>query len=112
MAEGLEKQFYRIKDVADFLDEAPSTLRFWEKEFPALKPIRSKGGVRLYTPKDIESFRVVKYLLRTKGMRLEVAREQMKNNYRNVSTRVEALNELTELRTELRSLLTALTKRK
>lgn len=108
----LEKQFYRIKDVSDFLDEAPSTLRFWEKEFPNIKPIRSSGGVRLYTARDIENFRIVKYLLRTKGMRLETARDQLKNNYKNVSTRVEALKQLKELRSDLKSLLTALSKRK
>lgn len=108
----LEKQFYRIKDVADFLDEAPSTLRFWEKEFPSIHPIRSSGGVRLYTLKDIEEFKIIKYLLRNKGMRLEAAREQIKGNKKNISTRVEAIEELRSLKTDLKSLMEALKKRK
>lgn len=106
------KNYYRIKDVADFLEEAPSTLRFWEKEFPHLQPKRSTGGARLYTPKDIENFRIVKYLIRTKGMRLEAAREQLRSNPKNVTTRVEALTQLKELKADLEVLLKALNRRK
>lgn len=107
-----DKIYYRIKDVADFLNEAPSTLRFWEKEFPDLKPTRSNGGVRLYTAKDIDNFRILKYLIRTKGMRLEMAKQQLHDNYKNLSTRVEALEELKLLRGELKLMLSALSKRK
>ena len=44
--EELSKQYYKIKEVAEILDVPQSTLRFWEKEFPMIKPIRSSHNIR------------------------------------------------------------------
>ena len=106
------KKYFRIREVAEMLEENASTLRFWEKEFPSLKPMRGSGGSRLYTEKEIETFRIIKYLLRTKGLHISVAREQMKTNSKNITTRIEALNELYEVRDTLKSMLAAFVKRK
>lgn len=107
-----DKLYYKIRDVASFLDENASTLRYWETEFPEIKPKRGEKGARLYTSKDIENLRIVKYLLRTKGMKIEAAREQLQKNSRNLTTRIEALNELNLLKADLEELLGALKKRK
>ena len=55
----LNKRFYRIGDVADILGIPASTLRFWEKEFTIIKPVRNAKNTRLYTPKVIETIKMI-----------------------------------------------------
>lgn len=104
------KSYYRIQDVASFVDENPTTLRYWEKEFNELKPKRGEKGRRLYSPGDIETIRIIKFLLRIKGLHIAAAKEQLRNNYKNISKRAEALLQLTELKSELELLLKSLNK--
>lgn len=110
--EDFGKKYYKIKDVTDFLEENASTLRYWEKVFPQLKPYRSAKGIRYYTTADIELLRIIKFLVHDRGLKIDAAREQLRTNYKNLSKRTEAIAELTELRKELKQLLEALKKRK
>lgn len=105
-----EKLFYSIRDVAEFVGESPSTLRFWETEFKELNPTRTPKGRRQYTPRDLETVRKIKFLLRTKGMHIDAAKEQLRKNNKNISTRTEAMNELEQLKDELKLLLKSLNK--
>lgn len=107
-----EKKYFRIKDVAEFVDEVPSTLRYWEEEFKELKPKRGLKGTRLYTSQDIDTIRKIKFLLRTKGMHITAAKEQLKNNFKNITTRYTVLQELEDVRNDLKQLLSNLSKRK
>ena len=68
--EELSKQYYKIKEVAEILDVPQSTLRFWEKEFPMIKPIRSSHNIRYYRPQDIELLRIIHYLINDKGLKI------------------------------------------
>lgn len=104
----LGKQYYKIKDVAEMLGVQQSTLRFWEKEFDCLNPRRSASNVRYYTPADIEIIRVISYLLRNRGLKLEAAKEQMRHNRGNVSRRIRAIERLENVRDTLSSLLKSL----
>lgn len=104
----LGKQYYKIKDVAEMLGVQQSTLRFWEKEFDCLNPRRSASNVRYYTPADIEMIRVISYLLRNRGLKLEAAKEQMRHNRGNVSRRIRAIERLENVRDTLSSLLKSL----
>lgn len=112
MADDFEKKYYKIKDVAEMLDVAPSTLRYWEREFPYCQPTRSPSNVRYYKPQDIETLRIIRYLVKEKGLRIEAAREQMRLNRHNISRRVEVIDRLTKIRGELKEMLAALNKRK
>ena len=47
------KKYYRIREVAEMLDVPLSTLRYWEQEFPSIRPKRGSKGTRLYTANDI-----------------------------------------------------------
>ena len=105
-----EKKYYKIKDVSEMLDENPSTLRYWESEFNELSPKRTGKGRRLYTSKDIETLRIIKYLLRTKGMHITIAREQMQSNRNNLSKRTEAIVRLEKVRGSLQKLYDSLKK--
>ena len=107
-----EKLYYKIKDVAEMLDIPPSTLRFWEKEFPECSPRRSKTNIRYYTSADIEKLKIIRYLLKDEGLKIEAARERLRHSPDNVSHRVEMINKLEKVRGELENMLAALTKRR
>ena len=98
--------------MAEILDVPQSTLRFWEKEFPMIKPIRSSHNIRYYRPQDIELLRIIHYLIKDKGLKIEAAREQLRSNKHNVSRRVEIIDRLKSVRSELANLLVALGGRK
>lgn len=104
------KTYYRIKDIAEFTGESQSTLRFWEKEFNVLAPKRGGKGRRLYTAGDLETIKKIQFLLRDKGMHISAAKEQLKSNLKNISTKAEALNTLEKLREELVMLHKSLSK--
>lgn len=111
MAE-FDKKYYKIKDVADMLDIVPSTLRYWEQEFPECRPRRSATNQRYYTPENIECLRIIHYLLKVKGLRMDAAKEQLKLNRGNISKRMEIIETLTRTRDDLQEMLDALKKRR
>ena len=108
----LTKSFYKITDVAEMLEVSQSTLRYWEREFPDCAPTRSATNIRYYTPENIEKLRMIHYLLKTKGMKIEAAKRQLQGNKENVSRRLEIIDKLTTVRNELEEMLSALTKRR
>ena len=108
----LDKKYYKIRDVAEMLDVAPSTLRYWETEFPECAPRRSQTNQRYYTPQNIEFLKIIKFLLKDKGLRMEAAKEQLRNNRKNISRQLEVVDLLVKTRTELKEILSALKKRK
>lgn len=108
----LNKKYYKIKDVAEILNVSPSTLRYWETEFPECRPRRSSTNIRYYKPEDIETLKVIQYLLKVKGLKLTAAKEQLRTNRSNISNRVKIIDTLTETRDTLEGMLKALTKRR
>ncbi len=105
----LDKRFYRIGDVAQILQIPASTLRFWEKEFTIIKPHRNAKNIRFYTPKDIETIRMIYYLVKEKGLKLDAAQEQIRRNKDGVSKRFEVVEKLRAIKDELKGLERALT---
>ena len=57
------KLFYSISEVAEMFNVNESTLRFWEKEFPALAPKKAGRGIRQYQQKDISVLKLTKIIL-------------------------------------------------
>ncbi len=110
--EDLDKKYYRIGDVAEFIGVPESTIRYWEQEFTEVSPKRVSRNVRLYTPDDIQTLRIIHYLLKVRGLRIEAAKTQMQVNRKNISRRLKVLDELTEVRDELTVMLKTLGKRK
>lgn len=107
-----DKLYYKIKDVSEMLDIPQTTLRFWEKEFPECSPRRSSTNIRYYTIADIEKLKIIRYLLKDEGLRIEAARERLRQSADNVSRRVEMISKLERVRDELQGMLSALTKRR
>ncbi len=58
-----DKLFYKIGEVSDIAGIEPYILRYWETEFPFLKPTKSKSGHRVYSRKNLELVLQIKHLL-------------------------------------------------
>ncbi|MCM1006000.1 MAG: MerR family transcriptional regulator [Prevotella sp.] len=109
MADKLDKQYYKIKEVADMIGVPQSTLRFWEKEFPnMINPMRSSTNLRYYRPKDIENVKIIHFLIKEKGLKIEAAKAYLRSNAGNVSKVPEVIERLEDVRDELNQLLKAL----
>ncbi len=107
-----DKLYYKISDVADIIGEPQSTLRFWEREFTTLRPKRSEHGTRLYTPKDIEKLRLIRYLIKDKGLKIEAAKQAIRNDQAATIRRFNAVSKLRNIRQSLVELLDALDARR
>ncbi|MBP5498600.1 MAG: MerR family transcriptional regulator [Muribaculaceae bacterium] len=110
MSDSLDKRYYRIGDVAQIIGLPESTLRFWEKEFTIISPKRNAKNTRLYTPKDIETIRMIQYLVKDKGLKLDAAQAMIKRNRDGVSKRFEVVERLKSVKAELENLSEALAK--
>lgn len=108
----LTKNYYRISEVSEILGIPATTLRFWEKEFPQLKPTRNQGKHRYYTPEDVEFLRMVNFLVRDRGMRISAAKEQLRVNSTLISKKVEIISKLEDVSAELKHILASLEKRR
>lgn len=108
MVDSLDKKYYKIREVAEILNIPASTLRFWESQFTIIKPKRNQHGTRFYTPSDIETIRMVYYLVKEKGLKLDAAQEQIRYNHSGVSQKHKAIERLKNVRNELQSMLDAL----
>ena len=91
------KLYYSIGEVSRMLNVNSSLLRFWETEFPNLRPHKNKKGNRYYTEEDIALLRHIYHLTRDCGYTLEGAREQLRT--RPVEDpKMEVIGRLTEVR--------------
>jgi DNA-binding transcriptional MerR regulator len=73
-----DKLYFRIGDVAKLLEVPAYVLRFWETEFPQLKPNKGGTGQRLYRKKDVEMALRIKSLLYDQGYTISGARQVFK----------------------------------
>ena len=73
-----EKLYFRIGEVADLCRLPAYVLRFWETEFPQLKPTKSSTGQRMYRRRDVEHVVRIKQLLYSEGYTIAGAREHLK----------------------------------
>lgn len=96
------KLYYSISEVARMFDLNESTLRYWEKEFPYLKP-KTKGPslVRQYTEKDIEQIRLIYNLVKVRGFKLAAAKKIINNNRDGADRTADVLERLTGIKNEL-----------
>lgn len=110
MKESTSKRYYKISEVVDMTGVVASTLRFWETQFPILTPKRNDKGTRFYTPADIDTVMMIKYLLHDKGLKIEAAREELRINRHGVTRKAEALRRLGSVRDRLQTLIDSLHK--
>jgi DNA-binding transcriptional MerR regulator len=80
-----EKRYYSIGEVAKAFNVQPSLLRFWEKEFKEIQPKKKNSGTRKYTSENILTIQFIYHLVKEKGMTLEGAKKQLRNQSKTVS---------------------------
>lgn len=73
-----DRLYFRIGEVAELCDLPPYVLRFWETEFPQLKPTKGSTGQRMYRRGDVETVLRIKRLLYEEGFTIAGAREHLK----------------------------------
>lgn len=104
----IDKKFYKIGEVAEMTGIPVTTLRFWEREFTIIKPRRNDRGTRFYTPDDVERIRMIHYLVKHRGLKLDAAQEELRRNPDGISRKSRAVTRLLEVRSTLCAMIKAL----
>lgn len=73
-----DKLYFRIGEVSKLCTLPAYVLRFWESEFPQLKPVKSSTGQRMYRQRDVESALRIKKLLYDEGFTIAGARQHLR----------------------------------
>ena len=71
------KRYFTIGEVASLCDVKPHVLRYWEQEFPQLKPVKRRGNRRYYQRQDVLIIRQIRSLLYDEGFTIGGARQRL-----------------------------------
>ena len=105
------KTYYTVREVAEMFNITESTLRYWESEFPNLKPRTVKTSrVRMYAAKDLEDLKMIYNLVKVRGFKLAAAKKMLQANRTGVDRTAEILEKLTSIKDELQMIKSALDK--
>lgn len=96
-----DKLFYSIGEVADMFNVNASLIRYWEKEFPVIKPKKNKKGNRFFTKTDIENFHIIYHLVKERGMTLKGAKQKLRENKEDTINNFEIIKVLKDIRQQL-----------
>ncbi|GIX24966.1 MAG: hypothetical protein KatS3mg122_2197 [Caldimonas sp.] len=104
------KRYFTIGEVAELCDVKPHVLRYWETEFPSLKPVKRRGNRRYYQHQDVLVIRQIRSLLYEEGYTIGGARLRIESEKQAPVATARARGgvdpaALRELREELESLL-------
>jgi DNA-binding transcriptional MerR regulator len=112
-----DKLYFRIGEVSRLTETKPYVLRYWETEFPTLRPVKSRSGHRLYRRQDVEMVFRIKRLLYQERFTIGGARQQLAGPASHPgavnppsSSSVDG-TQLKALKRELQAILTMLSKR-
>lgn len=100
----LTKLYYSISEVAEMLDVSASLIRYWESEFPVLKPLKNSKGERRYNKQNIEKLYQIYYLVKEKGYTLEGAKKELRETKYRSKKMEEIIERLTKVKTGLQHL--------
>lgn len=113
-----DKLYFRIGEVATLCRLPAYVLRFWESEFPQLKPVKSSTGQRMYRKRDVESVLRIKQLLYEQGFTISGARQQLRAETKSdkgqtaIPFPAQSAPELQHIRQGLREILDLLSTRR
>ena len=95
-----DKLYYSIGEVAKAFDVNASLIRYWEQEFPIIRPKKNKKGNRYFTPEDIQNLQMIYHLVKEKGYTLDGARIALTTNTK-ISETLFIIDRLEFLKAEL-----------
>jgi DNA-binding transcriptional MerR regulator len=105
------KTYYTVREVAEMFNITESTLRYWETEFPHLKPRTVKTSrVRMYAAKDLEDLKIIYNLVKVRGFKLAAAKKVMQANRTGADRTTEIIDKLMSIKGELQMIKSALDK--
>ena len=78
MRSGIQKLYYSITEISKMVGEEQHVLRYWEREFPQLRPQKNRAGNRVYTHRDLAVLYVIKRLLRQERYTVAGAKELLR----------------------------------
>jgi DNA-binding transcriptional MerR regulator len=113
-----DKLYFRIGEVATLCRLPAYVLRFWESEFPQLKPVKSSTGQRMYRRRDVESVLHIKQLLYEQGFTIVGARQQLRSEAKTdkgqaaIPFPAQSSAEMQRIRQGLREILNLLSTRR
>jgi DNA-binding transcriptional MerR regulator len=112
-----DKLYFRIGDVSQICDVPAYVLRFWETEFPQLRPNKGGTGQRLYRRREVELVLRIRQLLYDEGYTIAGARQLLKTEQRQTPPQLSLLGpeppdirKLKGLRRELESIVAMLSR--
>ncbi|MBA5245566.1 MerR family transcriptional regulator [Marnyiella aurantia] len=98
-----DKLYYSIGEVARAFDVNTSLIRYWEQEFPILRPKKNKKGNRYFTPEDLTNLKIIYHLVKEKGYTLDGARVALTTNSK-ISETISIIDRLEFVKAELQKL--------
>lgn len=72
-----DKLYFKIGEVSEITGVKPYVLRYWEREFPLIEPVKTRTKHRLYRKKDIEIVTMIKKLLYEEKLTIAGARKKL-----------------------------------
>ncbi len=112
-----DKLYFRIGEVSELTRTKAFVLRFWETEFPSLRPVKGKSGHRLYRRKDVELIFQIRRLLYEKGFTIAGARRHLATEGKTPAEQRHMFQssldvaQLQAIRQELQTILTLLSRK-
>lgn len=82
------KRYFAIGEVSELCQVKPHVLRYWEQEFPQLKPVKRRGNRRYYQQDDVLMVRRIRSLLYDQGFTIGGARQRLKDQPRSSASLV------------------------
>lgn len=73
-----DKQFFKIGEAAELIGVKTHVLRYWESEFPSLRPMKTRGAHRMYRRVDVELGCVIRRLLHDEGYTIPGAKKRVR----------------------------------
>ena len=80
------KRYFAIGEVSELCAVKPHVLRYWEQEFPQLKPVKRRGNRRYYQHDDVQMIRRIRSLLYEQGFTIGGARQRLREMPKAIST--------------------------
>ncbi len=71
------KKYYSIREVSEMLDVKAHVLRYWETQFPMLRPRKSRAGARMYQDRDLDALQTIKQMLYDRGYTIAGAKRHL-----------------------------------
>lgn len=103
-----DKLYFTISEVSGLCAVKAYVLRYWEQEFPQLKPVKRRGNRRYYQQQDILLVREIRKLLYEDGFTIEGARAQLSHTPEIISDSVKAGAVVKKVIAELENMLVSL----